>query len=359
MNERNRIDYIDALRCFAIVAVIINHTGSAMDVSGTLRSITNFGAYGVQLFFIVSAFTIFLTFDRSVQTERHPTRNFLIRRLFRIVPVYWAGILVYAAVFGSASRGWLPGPEWWHYPVHALLLNVLVPNATSSVVPGGWSISLEVLFYLSAPLWFALVTTTRRALVFTVASAALGTAVLALAPDVGQPVDSLYWYRSPIVQLPCFGAGMLLFFLTRGTGWRFNIAATALAGVALLYLSSRVRGIPDVYLVVPGFTLLALALSKAPIRAVVNRLSTSIGRSSYSAYLLHFLVIQTVLRTLGVAPDGDPLAFAGVLALTMVVTLLAAQLSHRIFERFWISQARRIVERLEGREARPVPAPAT
>lgn len=44
------------------------------------------GQRGVALFFIVSAFTLFLSYDNRKE-ERHPTRNFFIRRFFRLAPM--------------------------------------------------------------------------------------------------------------------------------------------------------------------------------------------------------------------------------------------------------------------------------
>ena len=77
-----RLDYIDALRGFAILGVFATHVATVSGIEGTpLSGIMHLGAFGVQLFFMVSGFTIFLTFFRSHGREHAPVRNFLIRRL--------------------------------------------------------------------------------------------------------------------------------------------------------------------------------------------------------------------------------------------------------------------------------------
>lgn len=149
---RARLEYIDALRGIAILMVIITHASSLVGLTGKVGWTFGIMAFGVQLFFVVSGFTIYLTFANSLEREYpNPVREFFIRRLARIVPVYWSGIILYTLVYGYASRGWLPGPETWHYPLHVMLLNIWHPAVQSSVVPGGWSISLEVMFYLAFP----------------------------------------------------------------------------------------------------------------------------------------------------------------------------------------------------------------
>jgi peptidoglycan/LPS O-acetylase OafA/YrhL len=170
---KNRLEYIDALRGWAIIGVILTHAAAITEIGGKVGRYALLGGYGVQLFFVVSAFTIFLTFDRGSRVERYPVANFFTRRLMRIVPVYWMGVLLYSCFYGLASRGWHEGPELWHVPVHLLLLNLLHPATLSSVVPGGWSISCEVLFYLTVPIWFALIKNRRSALLFLAATLVL------------------------------------------------------------------------------------------------------------------------------------------------------------------------------------------
>ena len=48
---------------------------------------------------------------------------------------------------------WAPnGVEWYYVPLTALFLNGYHPEMVTSVVPGGWSIVVEMTFYLVLPL---------------------------------------------------------------------------------------------------------------------------------------------------------------------------------------------------------------
>ena len=67
INTQNRFEYIDALRGVAILAVLFNHVHESTEpvfsiqVPTWLNMTQAQGARGVQLFYIISAFTIFLT----------------------------------------------------------------------------------------------------------------------------------------------------------------------------------------------------------------------------------------------------------------------------------------------------------
>ena len=93
----NKLQYVDAIRGLAIMAVLLVHCGQ----HGTnhypapiTQAIVN-GQMGVQLFFVMSAFTLFLSYVNRQGRERFAIRNFFIRRVFRIAPMYWLGIAYY------------------------------------------------------------------------------------------------------------------------------------------------------------------------------------------------------------------------------------------------------------------------
>ena len=68
-----------------------------------LQILANKGKYGVQLFFIASAFTLFLSRHRRSEVGN---KNFFIRRFFRIAPMYYLGIILYLFVFKEVSNSY-------------------------------------------------------------------------------------------------------------------------------------------------------------------------------------------------------------------------------------------------------------
>jgi peptidoglycan/LPS O-acetylase OafA/YrhL len=82
--------YIDALRGIAILGVMLVHSSEYVTPSSqALRAFAAFGAKGVQLFFIASAITLGMSWRSRSVVELTPVRNFLLRRFFRIAPMFY------------------------------------------------------------------------------------------------------------------------------------------------------------------------------------------------------------------------------------------------------------------------------
>ena len=161
MKDKNivsrKYDYIDSIRGFAILGVVLVHSSQwVAPKSSILSQIASQGARGVQLFYIASALTLFLSMaSRKEQQEENFILNFFIRRFFRIAPAFYLAIIAYTAYDGFSPRYWAPnGIEWWYVPLTVFFLNGWHPETITSVVPGGWSIAIEMTFYLFVPYLF-------------------------------------------------------------------------------------------------------------------------------------------------------------------------------------------------------------
>lgn len=114
-----------------------------------LTKIVNQGARGVQLFFVTSA----LTLSMSWVARNENSADFYARRAFRIVPMFWIAIVFFLWLNGTGPSMYAPeGIGVRHVIMTALRVHGFWPDTITSVVPGGWSVADEVMFYALFPL---------------------------------------------------------------------------------------------------------------------------------------------------------------------------------------------------------------
>ena len=151
---RRRNQSLDLLRGIAILMVVAAHCGLATTsfVPGLAAMVGGYGQLGVQLFFIVSGYTMMLTYGDRVDLAA--ARAFYIRGVFRIVPLFWIALVFYLLVTrGEGFREWAPdGVSARDVLLTIFFLHWTSITAVNSVVPGGWSIAVEMQFYLLFPL---------------------------------------------------------------------------------------------------------------------------------------------------------------------------------------------------------------
>ena len=228
--------FVDALRGFAILGVMMIHASLwTNDFEGRIKGIATQGMYGVQLFFVVSAFTLFWSLRSRSKVERAPLAAFYTRRIFRIGPLFWGAILFYCWCYGllhhpySASTArYLAtrapnGVSWPQILLTAIFLHGWYPTTVNVIVPGGWSIAAEFCFYLTIPLLFSRIRSLSQALWLTMISTLLvglaeGPAVTHLshhfpATENWEIVLRQFVDETFLNQFPVFCLGLVLYFL--------------------------------------------------------------------------------------------------------------------------------------------------
>jgi exopolysaccharide production protein ExoZ len=293
MTGRNQS--LDLLRGIAILSVVVAHCAGVTTsfIPGLARYLANEAQMGVQLFFIVSGYTMMLSYGD--ESGLAAARSFYIRRAFRIAPLFWAAIVFYLAVPGSEfTREWAPdGIGAQDVLLTALFLHGYSLTAFNSVVPGGWSIAVEMQFYLLFPLIIAVF---RRpngviigcALIALVSVAAQFTADRFLVPRMMAELPSGQAYLAKGFfycwlprQLICFGFGILLHELVERKN-QCSLGIMFLSGAALL----TAWGAFVAVMAAASFAVLAARLTM-PVLGLL-------GRHSYAVYLAHFAVISAL-----------------------------------------------------------------
>jgi exopolysaccharide production protein ExoZ len=295
---KDNIKSVQFLRFVAAALVVCDHLASALlkyfpaTSSSQLMYITGFGACGVHIFFVISGFVMMYT-SFSVHGEGFNWQDFISRRAIRIYPIYW----VYASIYIIAR--YLLGTPYSLSPWQFVGAYLLLPNEAANIIGPGWTLSFEVYFYIcfSIAMSFGLRAGMKLLFVFFLASTLAGV-LLRPSSDAALHVFT----NSLLLE---FLAGMFIGYLVISKRRVIRSASMTMIVVGLvLFLvgivvgyqrlpSALMWGIPSALIV--GGAVFQEVSGRAP--SLVRRLAW-LGDSSYSLYLLHVLVIDSVLVTL-------------------------------------------------------------
>jgi peptidoglycan/LPS O-acetylase OafA/YrhL len=330
--------YIDALRGYAILGVLLTHSALIAGVEGGLPSV---GARGVQLFFVVSAITLMLSWH-----ERNDGAGpFFIRRAFRILPMFWLSIPLYFNTTGDLNQA----------IGAAFLLQGIRPEwILGSIVPGGWSVCAEATFYCFFPLLVAKITSLSRALWLIAASLIISRlwrtvgldGLPALFPNATPGELWGFVYFTFPAQLPAFAAGMAGYFLvpkfselSRGT--LEIILLVAFAGIGWFAVNKQ----ENIAAFAALFAVSAACIANGAGAYLVNDVVGYIGRCSFSIYLLHWKGLELAAPLMdSFPPTTRP---AAMFLVSLIFSTALATVTYFIIERPMI--------RLGSRILRPAP----
>lgn len=361
-----RYAYIDALRGYAILGVIMVHAAQMVPgLEWPFLPFASAGARGVQLFFVASALTLMM----SWHARNDGAIPFFVRRFFRIAPMFWLAIVFFVGLDGFAPRYWAPnGIGWLHVFATAAFLHGWHPATITSVVPGGWSIAVEMTFYLIFPLLMLLLrswwSTVLAILLSVVLARLLSPLPASWFPDQAPYLNGAFvflWFPN---ELPVFLVGILVFHLSRDVRGRLPMVTFevgAAIGVALILLAPFVS-IPRQPLLVYAlmFGAVALCLSQGAGRWLIGFPIRWLGTISYSGYLWHFAILgilSALQERVGINPFGinDPVHswpyFLFFFAMLLGMTAALSALTYRYVEKWGIAFGRNLAAKLS-----PVPS---
>jgi peptidoglycan/LPS O-acetylase OafA/YrhL len=360
--EIPRVAVLDGVRGLAILLVLLYHFSfyggmrSELLVDRIFRVVTLAGWSGVDLFFVLSGFLITgILYDAKGGPAYF--RNFYVRRVLRIFPLYYAVLVVCFVVLPTISA---PDPAfrqlvddqiwYWTYLTNVKFTISGWPQHLS--LGHFWSLAVEEQFYF---VWPAVVLLCgRRALVKTCLGC-IGVAVL-LRVFLYFSGNSMATYVLTVTRMDALTLGALLAVLARDPGglarWRPHaIIAGWIAGAGLFAIAVAGKGLSleDPWMQTIGYTLLAIvygtlltlvltATEGSALRRVFSaRALLVLGRYSYGLYVYHHLVIGEVRRSGFRASHhevlGSQLPAQGLYVLVaFCITFAIAALSWHLFE---------------------------
>jgi peptidoglycan/LPS O-acetylase OafA/YrhL len=333
------------------------------------------GRVAVYAFYCISGFLIFQVLDRVYLSEPRGVGRFLTNRFVRLAPLYVAYAVLTATLLVVGGGAWrrallLAGVAVPDIGLRALLTQTITLRPILEIdgwlpilrfepplIPQGWSIGAEAVFYLAAPI---VAVTTRRRPLWIMAWLAIGVVITIGAFRLaGVDFDRFQFavYKNTVASAVVFFLGGACYYVRRQRG-RFVASPLAWTAVAvwLTLLTIPVWGGTFPLPSAPVFaqylwltlvvTCLVLLAAPLPLRT----LDAGAGNLCYGVYLNHFLV-AALLLPLGVdRVVGEP-GTAGFGLLVLAGSALMAATTYALIER----PLDRVRARVRGAEVKEAP----
>lgn len=349
LNRAGRLAHIDALRAFAVILVVLMHSG--------ISRIPGDG--GVTVFFCISGYIISsLLFREHARDGGFDAKGFYWRRFLKLAPPLVLFILLPTVVYGffhNVSALGFGSQIFFTFN----WVQVFDPSAATATIPGSsvvWSLAVEEQFYIVfAIFWAAYSIRARNYTVLMWIAASVAAASVTVRVVIAQVDPSsihaqhgtdarveaiaygvvaailirwhsdgrVQWLRflaSPIwllVGAAVFAGSSVIF----NGGWTepaFRPSVQALAAVIVL-TSGLLMGTTD-----PFARIYFWLISLRPVQIV--------GLASYSIYLCHFVLIKAADPLLGTIPE--PLAILANVALGLGIGIISYWSVERPMQRF-------------------------
>jgi peptidoglycan/LPS O-acetylase OafA/YrhL len=359
-----RIPELDGLRGLAILLVIICHYIADAEHAPLgywpdhFLSSLSVGWSGVDLFFVLSGFLIGGILLDAQNSPRY-FRTFYMRRVHRILPIYYVWIILYSVIV-AVGLYWVPGKlpvtgrDLTVTPVYFLFLQNMIYGPSPfewKWLVVTWSLAVEEQFYLFAPPLIRFLSVRRLAYFLA--------AVICAAPILRflafRYLRDLYYL--PQYAMPC-RADALAFGVLAAAAWRWQafriylennpgllqrgVAYMLIVLAALMWWLARPArlvtytiGYSSLAVFYTCALLLVISQPEGPVaRAIRAKWLRHLGGISYCVYLIHLTFNQWAHRILlHSGPRIYDLRGASVTLLAGVLTWLVAALSWKYFEK--------------------------
>jgi len=320
MSEKKKYQNIQILRIAACMGTFFVHFGQRMELSGILRGVTDLGAYGVYMFFLISGFVAFFSLDNS--KKAFSAKKYLSGRLIRIVPVYYL-VIAYYFVLNTIILKDVPvdtiygtkGPGWFRY---LFFLNIILPyeDAFWDNLGATWTIKIFVLFYLLVPILKKWITNSQRAFLVWGIMYVLGIMPI---PFVNmQAIGHLHYLL----------LGVLLYFCMKER----NGSLLVLGAAAYTLLNMISAGDWRMVIFILLFSICILVSLDLKIEnKVLIKLIDKLDEYSYAVYLVHAVFIDLADRYKGCT--GGSNWRMGAMLIMIAGTGIGCIVVHELFEK--------------------------
>jgi peptidoglycan/LPS O-acetylase OafA/YrhL len=369
---------LDAVRALAAIGVVLAHVAAVFAFRGTSLRWAAIGDAGVLVFFVLSGYLIA---SSVLRPARFGVRGYMIRRALRILPLYYASMLVALLLIDPTPL--LSGPGRADVATHIVLLHGLSRGMRYSIAGIWWTLTVEWLFYLFIAIVAVAFRRSPQGWLIAAGMILLGVVWrLAVFETSTSAADSAYLVQQLPGAADLFGIGMLTALVAR-TGavprlWRHAalrrallvLSAGLVAGAMYAYYDRKPGYWQDGAMVVlwplvlaVGVAGLLVCLTRATSRAHAATRWTGLaylGVISFGIYLFHPFVIEAFERTW--FANGRTVSALPFILVALAATVLVSMMFHYMLERPAMRWGRRLAGASPGSRSRPArsaPGPPT
>ena len=312
--ESQRVVGLDLFRIFLALLVFLFH--SRIHVLkcdyGFLNGFVEMGAIAMTGFFLLSGYAISLSSVRKDMSDKGAIKNFYVKRLIAIIPLYYAYALL-NVILNIIGRGGVAAvQELLLLPVETLgiqsVYSTLFPFSHNG---GSWFISCILFCYLAYPLLSILtrdISDRMRVLLIFVLSA-----ILLYSPFVQYFFDCQKIYSNPFFRLLEFSMGILVAQLNINTCTKNRLIVLLRTRVACIVTVitlitgvtvARDIGIPADYMLynwiaLPCFISLLISLGHLKFESLQNsKIVRYLSSLSFPFFLSQLLIVWSGVRFL-------------------------------------------------------------
>ncbi len=293
---KHHIQQIDYIRAFASLAVALFHMG------GKTLPILNYGWLGVDMFFLLSGFTICWSIPSNYNLKK--AGKFITKRILRIEPPYIISIVLAIVSHYIFTKNYIP--DWTNVLFHLAYINTFLNYPTLN--PVYWTLAIEFQFYIFIALFFPILIKKWSPALLVI----LCVATIWITPSV----------TTLITVFPLFAIGIIYFLYKKQ---HLQLKEALIYGAVITGVSFFKVGLAQTVAAIVALIILTLPLKS-------NRIVSFFSKISFSLYLTHDIIGSSLVVYLGTKLPKT-VFFKGIEFLTgIVVSIVFAYLFYKLIE---------------------------
>lgn len=283
MKNSGQIYSVQILRGVAALVVLFSHVNhKTLQLGFQTTNIFSWGGIGVDIFFIISGFIMML-----VTNKDSSKLQFISNRVIRIIPAYWTVTVIALGVYLVAPS--LVNSSGGQTGILQSFTLLKIPYDIKFLVQNGWTLTFEFFFYLTF-IFFIKMNGVKKAFLTFIIFVVIDVLFLSINKDTKSFLNDTIKYEF------IFGASLFLIYAGSFKEKLAGLALIVVSAFAAKFLSTSIM-VRAIEFGLPALLFCGVLISIEQLFLKYKRkiqLPLFLGEISYSLYLIHPFVIQTV-----------------------------------------------------------------